>query len=251
MPTPAPPARPPGPARYRTSLARRSEVPAAQRLRASVLAAGSAARAGTATSARDDLDEWDDLCDHLVVRDEADDEVVGTCQLLPPERTMALARSYGDDRFDLARHARLRPWTVAAGRSYVHPAHRPAAVTSRLSAGVLRYVLERGHPFLAGCACIPLTDGGSTAAGIWDVVRPRHLAPAALRVVPHLPFDVEGRGVPGQPPLPSPLRGCLRSGGVVCGRPAHDRAAGIAEFYVVVPLSAVAARALGSAGGRR
>ncbi|WP_347058150.1 GNAT family N-acyltransferase [Blastococcus sp. HT6-30] len=252
MPASAVPSSSSGSARYRTYVARPHEVAAAQRLRHRVLDAGCGARTDPATVPQHDGNEWDDVCDHLVVWDEVSDGVVGTCHLLPPERAMALGRSYGDGQFDLSRHAQLRPWTVAAGRRYVHPEHRSGAVTSHLSAGLLRYVLERGHPYLAGRTSVPLTDGGSTAAAVWDVVRTQHLAPAALRVVPHVPFDVEGVGRPQASALPPLVQDSLRGGGVVCGRPAHDRASGTAEFYVVMPLADVAARAFGGPGnGRR
>lgn len=253
MPTPALPTASTVSARYRTSVARPHEVAAAQRLRHRVFA--EKCRGGTdptSTGVRHDEDEWDDVCDHLIVWDEVSDGAVGTCRVLPPERAMAFGRSYGDDQFELSRHVRLRPWTVAAGRTYVHPDHRAGAVTSHVSAGLLRYVLERGHPYLAGCASVPLTDGGSAAAGVWDTVRARHLAPAAFRVVPHVPFDVEGPGRPRRSDLPPLLRSQLRSGAVVCGRPAHDRSFGTAEFYVLLPLADVAARALrGLGNGRR
>jgi putative hemolysin len=125
------------------------------------------------------VDEWDELCDHLVVEDRPTGEVVGTYRLLPPERARAIGRTYGDAEFDLSRHAALRPTTAEAGRSWVHPDHRTGAVITALWAGIARYVLERGLTHLAGCTSVPVADGGATAAAVWDVVRPGYLAPAA------------------------------------------------------------------------
>lgn len=231
--------------RYRTHLASPTEIEAAQRLRHQVFTTEYSALLGSpAASTASDVDEWDDRCDHLVVTDDLTGEVVGTYRLLPPEQATALGRTYGDGEFDLSRHAALRPATVEAGRSCVHPDHRTGAVITQLWAGIARYMFEREHRYLAGCASIPLADGGVTAAGVWDLVRGEHLAPAALRVVPHRPFDVESPARPRQLRVPPLVRGYLRLGARVCGRPAHDPAFGTADLYVLLDVDAVDHRVL-------
>jgi 1-acyl-sn-glycerol-3-phosphate acyltransferase len=76
---------------YRTALAGAAEVDAAQRLRHRVSAGelGVPLSPGSATSVRD-VDEWGELCDRLVVRDQWTDEVAGTYRLQPPERALAV-----------------------------------------------------------------------------------------------------------------------------------------------------------------
>lgn len=234
-------------ARYRTALATTAAaVEAAQRLRHEVFAleCGAALDPAGAASGRD-VDEWDEHCDHLVVHEEVSGRVVGTYRLLRPERAAALGRSYGDGEFDLARLAGLRPGLVEAGRSCVHPDHRTRAVITQLWAGVARYVLERGHTHLGGCAPVPLADGGATAAGLWGLlVRERRLAPAGLWVRPHVPFDVHAPALPGRLVLPPLIRAYLRIGARVCGRPAHDAASGTADFYVLLAMSDIDPRVL-------
>lgn len=234
------------PLRYTTTLAAGpADVEAAQRLRHRVFALECGALLDPpAAAAGRDADEWDDLCDHLLVREEVTGEVVGTYRLLPPERAAAAGRSYGDGEFDLSRHAALRPGLVEAGRSCVHPDHRSGAVITALWAGVARYVLDRGATHLAGCASIQLDDGGATVAGVWDLVRARHLAPAALRVVPHLPFDVTAPPRPERLVVPPLLRAYLKLGARVCGRPAYDPAFGTADLYVLLAMDDVPARVL-------
>lgn len=231
--------------RYRTSLAHGpAEVDEAQRLRHEVFALECGAQLGPAATAGRDVDEWDEHCDHLVVRDETTGRVVGTYRLLPPERAARLGRSYGDGEFDLSRHAGLRPGLVEAGRSCVHPDHRNGAVITQLWAGVARYVLDGGHTHLGGCASVALADGGSTAAGVWDVVRHRHLAPARLRAVPHRPFDVVAPARPVEVVIPPLLKAYLRIGARICGRPAHDAEFGTADFYVLLAMADVDPRVL-------
>ena len=221
---------------YWTALATdRAEVQACQRLRAEVFRRGWRARLPFRRAAGAlDVDEWDELCDHVLVRDGSTGAVVATCRLLPPERAATLGRGHGDDAFDLTGHAAFRPDLVEAGRACLHPGHGSGAVVAALWSGVAGAVQGGGHRFLGGRVSIPLADGGATAAGTWDVVRARHLAPAALRVVPRVPFDVDAAVRPARPVMPPLLRASLRIGAHVCGPPAHDAALGSADLYVLL-----------------
>jgi putative hemolysin len=83
--------------------------------------------------------------------------------------------------------APLRRSLVEIGRSCVHRDHRSGAVTGLVWAGIARYTLLTGNRWLTGCASVPLTDGGRTAAGVWDRALARHLAPEPFRVRPFVP----------------------------------------------------------------
>lgn len=234
-------------AQYRTTLTRDpADVAAAQRLRHDVFAleCGATLDPGAALLGMD-VDEWDEHCDHLVVRDEVSDRVVGTYRLLPPERAAAVGRCYGDGEFDLTRHTGLRSQLVEAGRSCVHPDHRNGAVINQLWGGLARYVLDRGYGLLGGCASVSVADGGATAAGVWDaLVTQRLLAPAGLWVAPHVPFDLGAAPRPARLVMPPLLRAYLKIGGRVCGRPAYDADFGTADFYVLLDMAAVDPRIL-------
>ena len=105
-------------------------------------------------------------------------------------------------------------------------------------------MLEGGYRYLGGCASIPLADGGATAAGVWDQVRERHLVPAALRVVPYVPFDTGTPARPARLEMPPLLRAYLRIGAHVCGPPALDADFGTADLYVLLRMVDVAPRLL-------
>ncbi|MEU2183467.1 GNAT family N-acetyltransferase, partial [Streptomyces thermolilacinus] len=189
--TSAPPAQAPAP-RYRVSLAReQDDVRAAQRLRHLVFAGELGARLDGPEPGLDS-DAFDAYCDHLLVRDEATGEVVGTYRLLPPERARIAGRLYSDGEFDLGRLAPLRDDLVELGRSCVHPAHRNGAVISLIWSGIARYMARTGHNWLAGCCSLPLSDGGALAAATWDTVKAKHLAPEEYWVTPHRLWSPEG-----------------------------------------------------------
>lgn len=191
-----------------------------------------------------DVDAFDAYCDHLLVRDTTTGQVVGTYRLLPPDRAAVAGRLYSEGEFDLGPLAGIRSGLVEVGRSCVHPDHRDGAVIGLIWAGIARYMVDGGHEWLAGCCSIPLADGGMLAAGTWDRVRDKHLAPEEYRVRPLLPWSAEGVTRPARTELPPLLRGYLRLGAWVCAEPAHDPDFGVADLYVLLSMRRVNPRYL-------
>ncbi|MEV5878973.1 GNAT family N-acyltransferase [Streptomyces sp. NPDC052101] len=246
------PPQPAAPTRYTVTLARDEEdVRAAQRLRHDVFAKEMGALLATPQPGLD-VDAFDAYCDHLLVRDTVTGQVVGTYRLLPPERAAVAGRLYSEGEFELAALDGIRPSLVEVGRSCVHPDHRDGAVISLIWAGIARYMVDRGHEWLAGCCSVPLADGGTLATAAWERVRGKHLAPEEFRVRPLLPWTPNAEAPAGQAPLPPParpelpalLRGYLRLGAWVCGEPAHDADFGVADLYVLLSMRRVNPRYL-------
>ncbi|MFJ4621885.1 GNAT family N-acetyltransferase [Streptomyces sp. NPDC088812] len=233
------------PARYTVTLARdEADVRAAQRLRHDVFA-GEMGALLTSAQPGLDVDPFDAYCDHLLVRDTGTGQVVGTYRLLPPERAAVAGRLYSEGEFDLSALDGIRPGLVEVGRSCVHPDHRDGAVIGLIWAGIARYMVDRGHEWLAGCCSVPLADGGTLAAGTWDRVRDKHLAPEEFRVRPLLPWTPPADAAPpARTELPALLRGYLRLGAWVCAEPAHDPDFGVADLYVLLSMRRVNPRYL-------
>ncbi|MGP4018001.1 GNAT family N-acetyltransferase [Saccharopolyspora sp. 5N708] len=222
-------------AHYSLLVARDSdEVHAAQRLRYQVFAE----EMGATVSGREfgiDRDSFDEHCDHLIVRDDRTGAVVGTYRMLPPDRAKAAGMLYSETEFDLSALDSLRPALVETGRSCVHRDHRNGAVVSLVWTGIARYMLLHGHTMLAGCASVSLADGGVQASHVWHTVSAKHYAPEEHRVLPYRPwepFEAAGRAV-----IPPLLKGYLRLGAQVCGRPAHDPDFGVADFFVLLDIN--------------
>lgn len=219
------------------------QVAAAQRLRYEVFAGELGATLHSPVTGLD-VDRFDEFCDHLVVREDATGEIVGTYRMLPPERAAAAGALYSDGEFDLRALDPLRPQLVETGRSCVHPAHRDGAVVGLVWAGIARYLLLTGNRWLTGCASVPLDDGGGLAAGVWQRVRAGHLAPQPYRVVPRVPWEPGSVARTGRASVPPLLRGYLRLGAWIGGAPAHDPDFGCADFLVLLDLHRVEDRYL-------
>jgi putative hemolysin len=215
-----------------------TEVRAAQRLRYEVFAGELGARLDSPEPGLD-VDGFDQHCDHLIVVEEGSGEVVGTYRMLPPGRSLS---RYSAGEFDISALDAIDGNLVETGRSCVHPAHRDGTVINLMWAGIARYLHLTGRRWLAGCASVSLADGGTTAAGVWDLVVRKHLAPAEYRVLPRRPWTpVERSGRLQVPPL---LRGYLRLGAWVCGAPAYDPDFGCADFFVLLDVAGMDPRYL-------
>ena len=227
---------------YAASIAgTREEIRAAQRLRYRVFAEEKGARLRTPLPGHD-VDGFDDIADHLVVTSQSTGEIVGTYRLTPPGRT---GRLYSEGEFNLrGLPADVRSSMVEAGRACVHPDHRSGAVIHTMWGGLARYMLLSGHRYLAGCASVPLNDGGQSAADAWMLGTTKHAAPPELRVQPHDPWlpqqTLTARvSYAALPPL---LRGYLRVGTWMCGPPAHDKDFGDADFFVLLDMERMSDR---------
>ncbi len=194
-----------------------------------------------------DIDALDDLADHLVVtaanshRDRHParwSAPTGCCRPAAARGCTPTASSTS------APWTALRPSLIEAGRSCVHPDHRGGAVINQMWAALARYTLLSGHRYLAGCASVPLGDGGTAAAHAWELGRTRHAAPPELRITPHRPWR-PSVPVPDRPRaalLPPLLRGYLRIGAWICGAPAHDPEFDVADFFVLLDMERLGER---------
>lgn len=219
------------------SLARSAvEVLEAQRLRYRIFAEELGCRVPGAAM-RIDCDAYDPHCEHLLVRDTGNGEVVGTYRLLPGQRAREIGGFYADGEFDLTRLKLLRDATVEIGRSCVHPDYRNGATITRLWAGIVAYMEQHHYQYLMGCASLGMADGGHSAAGVYRRLIRNHQSPAEYRVFPRcaLPLAALARNVDVLPP---PLvKGYIRAGAYVCGEPALDPDFNTADLLMLLPMA--------------
>ena len=201
------------------------EIREAQRLRYKVFVEEMGARITTAVAGYD-IDLFDNFCEHLLVRDEATGQVVGTYRVLTPAQARRVGGFYTDTEFDLVRLRGLRENMVELGRSCVHPDYRSGAVMIALWGALAEFMGRNGLQIMVGCASIPLNyqglPFGHAAASIWQQVRRTHLADIAYHVTPRyaLPVDDLVSDVVVEPP--ALVKGYLRLGARVLGAPAWD-----------------------------
>lgn len=221
------------------------EVRQAQRLRYSVFAQEMGARLPQKVAGHD-VDMFDDFCEHLLVRNAATQEVVGTYRVLTPAQAKRVGSFYSDLEFDLVRLRALRPRMVELGRSCVHADHRHGGVILALWGALTQFMLRNQLDITIGCASIPLDHqgvvGGHAAASIWRQLKATHLAPIEQQVQPRLPLPLRGLIDTLDMEPPALIKGYLRLGAKVLGAPAWDPEFNTADLPLMLKISDLPAR---------
>jgi putative hemolysin len=218
-----------------------AEVAEAQRIRFKVFAEEMGAKLPSAESGLD-IDRFDRFCDHLLVRDHANDKVVGTYRILPPEQAVNAGGYYSETEFDLSRLVHLRDRMMEVGRSCVHPDYRDGATITQLWSGLADYIGKNGHEYMIGCASISLGDGGHYAASVYNKIHKLHAAPAEYRVFPHCRLPLESLNQNLEVIVPPLIKGYLRLGAYIAGEPAWDPDFNCADLFILMPVSRMNAR---------
>ena len=216
------------------SLARdASEVREAQRLRFKVFAEEMGAQLVSASSGLDQ-DEFDPVCDHLIVRDERSGQVVGTYRILSPERAARIGGYYSEQEFDMTRLTHLRPRMVEIGRSCVHSDYRGGSVITLLWSGLADYLRTHDYDYLVGCASVAMHDGGHAAANLYRKLSAEVLSPVEWRVFPRASLALDRLGNDAEASVPPLIKGYLRVGAQICGEPAWDAEFNCADFMMLL-----------------
>jgi putative hemolysin len=201
------------------------EVRAAQRLRHQVFVGEMGARVSTPLAGHD-IDLFDDFCEHLLVREELTQQVIGTYRVLTPAQARRVGSTYSDTEFDLTRLRDLRERMVELGRSCVHPDHRQGGVILALWGALAGFMHRNKLDTMIGCASIPMSHNGVTngdaAASIWRQLSASHMAPIQYQVQPRLPLPIERLDGALDVEPPALIKGYLRLGAKVLGAPAWD-----------------------------
>ena len=201
------------------------QVREAQRLRYQVFAEEMGARLPD-TVAGHDIDSFDDYCEHLLIRDEQTQQVIGTYRVLTPAQAQRAGSTYSDAEFDLSKLDAYRPRMVELGRSCVHAKHRHGGVIMALWGALAEFMVRNKLDVMIGCASIPMLHqgvvSGEVAASIWLQLKQTHLADAFHQVTPRLPLPVEQWDVNTAFEPPALIKGYLRLGAKVLGAPAWD-----------------------------
>ena len=228
-------------ARLSIGLARNSaEVEEAQRLRYKIFAEEMGAQLnGNGTL---DIDGFDTYCDHLLVRESINNQVIGTYRILSPHKANEAGGYYSAGEFDLTRLSHLFKSTVEVGRACVHQDYRNGGTISLLWSGLAKYMQMHNYEYMIGCGSVPMTDGGHMAASLYHQLKDDYLSPVEYRVFPRNALPISALKNDTQVVCPPLIKGYLRLGAYICGEPAWDTYFNTADMLVMLPLSNINSR---------
>ena len=182
-----------------------------------------------------DTDEFDAICDHLIVEHPGSGKVVGTYRLQTGAVASANAGYYGEREFDFTPYKRLGDSVIELGRACVHRDHRSSEVLYLLWRGIAQYAIKHGGRYLIGCSSLTSQDAAHGAA-VYRAMR-EHLAEPQLRTTPQPDFVmalVSSQNANDK--IPKLLRAYLAVGAKICGPPAIDREFKTIDFLTLMDL---------------
>ncbi len=181
-----------------------------------------------------DFDEYDLLCDHLVVIDSEKDEVLGTYRVICSRFS---EKFYTSSEFDISNLLALNGVKLELGRACIRKTHRTGIVIQLLWRAIAQYIKESKADYLFGCASV-FTQKPVEAAAIQLYLKKRGALTDEALVQPigkYIDSQVEecveflSRPEFGFDPdaaskmVPALFKSYLKLGSKICGLPANDR----------------------------
>lgn len=209
---------------------------------------------------RRDIDDYDSICDHLLVIDHGADgqpHVVGTYRLLRQIVANQHRGFYSSSEYDLSplvRQSASSPLgdgrqLLELGRSCVAREHRTAATITLLWRGIATYLQTHNISYMFGCASLHGTDPAHHAAEL-SYLHHHHLAPEELRVraLPEHYVPMDRISAASYDPreamraLPPLIKGYLRVGCMVGDGAFVDTQFNTTDIFVLMPVERITRR---------
>ena len=213
----------------------------AQRLRYRVFAKEMGAKLKTESEGLD-YDEVDSFCDHLVVYDNHNKNIVGYTRLLTQPQAERLGRFYSQSEFNLDQVLALPGQFLEIGRTCVDPDHRGGAVLTTLWSALVEYALKGKFNYLLGCASITPGPSGFAVDAVYRNIDAKNIAPSTLQVYPTIPVPDSLRCDRDESGIPPLLKAYLRFGALICGEPCFDEDFNCMDLFILLPLDQVQER---------
>jgi putative hemolysin len=185
-----------------------------------------------------DTDEFDRICDHLIVEHVTTGKIVGTYRLQTGATASANAGFYSEREFDFSPYKQLNNSVIELGRACVDRHHRSTDVLYLLWRGIAQYAMNHGARFLIGCSSLTSQDPAHGTA-VYQAMRD-HLVVPQLQTTPQPAFAMPVMSSKNaNDNIPKLLRAYLAVGAKICGPPAIDRRFKTIDFLTMMDLESL------------
>ncbi|MSU04040.1 MAG: GNAT family N-acetyltransferase [Pedosphaera sp.] len=186
-----------------------------------------------------DVDPFDEICDHLIIKEILTGEVVGTYRLQTGSKAAAHLGYYSGTEFDLTPFERIRSEIVELGRACVHRDHRNLVVLGMLWNGIAKYLKEHSCRYLIGCSSLSSQDPAEGATVYSQLCR-QHLVEKCFQTKPNSGWECPTDLLMNKRvKVPKLLAAYLSLGAKICGSPAIDREFKTIDFLTFLDFSSL------------
>lgn len=181
-----------------------------------------------------DKDRFDDICLHLIVKDNDTDSVIAYSRILTNELATRAGGFYSSTEFDLSQVLQPGKTYMEIGRTCVDPGFRSGAAIGYLWGFLAEYLQVHRIDYLMGCCSIPLDDDYREVNAVMAALRDKHMTDESMRAVPNITVPDAPSDLDGSKLIPSLLKAYLRIGVKVCGEPFMDADFGVADAMILL-----------------
>ena len=193
-----------------------------------------------------DVDSFDFVCDHLVIKDKKSNRVVGTYRL---NCSLFSNQWYSANEFSLRRILEVPGVKLELGRACIEKEYRKGPVIALLWRGIAEYMNATGAELLFGCASIN-TQSARQAALLYHLFsregrfNSETLCPPTMKYsMPHLPLWIQALDrefteleiAEAEELIPPLCRAYLKAGASLGGEPAWDEEFQCIDFLTILP----------------
>ncbi len=192
-----------------------------------------------------DVDEFDFICDHLIIKDKRSNKIVGTYRL---NCSLFSRNFYSQNEFDISPILAMPGVKLELGRACIEKDFRRGAVISLLWKGITLYMAKTNSDILFGCASIK-TQSPRQAALLFrhfenqQRYRPDYFCPPTAKYqmpnldlwLSHLDRDLTLEEISEAEALvPSLCDAYLKFGAILGGEPAYDEEFKCIDFLTIL-----------------
>jgi len=188
-----------------------------------------------------DLDEYDHICDHLIIICKESQEIIGTYRLIC---SLYSDTFYSQGEFKLERFLKLDGVKLELGRACIDMSHRNGNVIDLLWKGIAFYAQETGARYLFGCSSVSTIEP-QMASNITNYLRNKNYLRDTFEISPTKKYQIDYSGCISESAIevrdyiPSLLMSYICAGAKVHGLPALDKEFECIDYFTILDLDEV------------
>lgn len=192
----------------------------------------------TANSDGLDVDEFDHICDHIIIECRKTNKIIGTYRLISSDISN---RFYSQGEFNLDHFLSMPGKKLELGRACIDVEHRNGNVIDLLWKGIAKYIIKTDSQYLFGCSSVHITNK-KKAWKIYDYMQDKEWVANDLGIHPigKFQFDrVESNFDINEMKsyIPSLLRSYVSAGARICAVPAYDKDFHCMDYLTVLDMN--------------
>lgn len=184
-----------------------------------------------------DVDEFDHICDHMIIECRKTNKIIGTYRLISSDRSDVF---YSQGEFNLDKFLMQPGRKLELGRACIDIQHRNGNVIDLLWKGIATYIKKTETQYLFGCSSIHTTNQ-KLAWKIFDYMKHMEWIDNSMNIYPIGKFHFDRQEstfdlMEMKSHIPSLLRSYISAGAKIMAQPALDEDFHCVDYLTVLDM---------------